>query len=360
MRSSLGVVASCALTLAACTGHETTPERIASHRQPIINGTASPKEQDAVVQLAVTVQGKNYASCSGTMIARNLVLTARHCVGDLNDDITMTDYPANVLHVYVGATAPRDVERNASPAATGKRLFVPRTKNLIPDVALILLDAEVEAPIASIRLDGGAKENEALTIVGYGIDETNEKPAMRMQRTGVSVIALGPTTTNHHELFEGEFAFGEAACSGDSGGPALSAKSKAIVGVASRVSNGKERTEQDPSAFCIGSATEDVYTALEPVKDLVETAFAAAGAKPVLEGKEPPPPPPSTEEEEGEEEATTAPAPSRRVIVTESTGCASVTTRTRPPSGLGLLAALALAAIARMRRRARRRARQMP
>jgi uncharacterized protein (TIGR03382 family) len=327
-------------------------ERTGSHEQPIVNGAVSSADQDFVVQLGLDRGGIVHPSCSGTMVAKSLVLTARHCVGQLHGDATVEDFAPSEIHVYSGADAPQRLHAGGRADARGKLLFTAPTKHLVPDVALVLLDKALDIPIAAIRLEGGAKKNELLDIIGFGINEKNEHPELRMQRKSVRVLDIGPGFTLHHELFDGEFVLGEAACSGDSGGPAVSSTTKAVVGVASRVSNGEERTEEDPSAFCLGASAEDVYSALEPVKDVILEAFATAGAKPILEEAEEPPPPdagaaaPSPQAEE-----PIAPAP---VITrtTTTTGC-SAAPSTSGPTGAAMLAALlGLAALVGRTRRA--------
>lgn len=354
MRSLSIAAAISAFVVAACAVQGTAAEHTSSRAQPIINGAASSSDQDFVIQIGLAYAGKIYPTCSGTMVAKNLVLTARHCVGELQDDVTVVDWPATDLHVFVGANAPARIEKGERSDAHGTRLFTAATKDLVPDVALILLDRPVDAPIAAIRLDGGAKKNEILDIVGFGITETNDHPEVRMQRKGVRVLDIGPGRTVYHQIYDGEFVFGEAACSGDSGGPALSATTHAVVGVASRVSNGEERTEQNPSGFCVGTTTEDVYSALAPVKDVVTRAFAAAGAKPILEGTSAPAP---AKDAGAPAPATTAdeappPAPAvSRTTTTTTSGCTAAPSRTA--SGWTPLAAAIAIALSLRARRAR-------
>ncbi len=245
----------------------------------IINGTPSDASQDSVVLIAFPA-----GACSGTLVAKNLVLTARHCVGDTNETTqVVTNASPSSIKIFTGRDAPAKRDAGKS-AGTAQRLFTVGTK-MIPDVALVLLDRDVDAPISPIRLRGGAKKREPLTIVGFGLTEKNEAAPERLQRTGKSVVNVFPDATAiGFELHKGEFTFTEAACSGDSGGPALSATSKAVVGVASRVGNGTAVSKDDPSAFCRGESTTNIYTSLEAVPELVEQAFAAAKAQATLEG----------------------------------------------------------------------------
>jgi hypothetical protein len=358
-------IAAIALSLVACAARTDADEKTASASHAIINGAISTPDQNFVVQLGMSTNGQYFGACSAIMVAKNLVLTARHCVGQFKDDTTweMVDFAPEGLEVYYGADAPKrsDFDNKQPGDAKGVKLFVAATQNMMPDIALVLLDRPLEnAQIARIRLDGGAKKGELLNIVGYGIDETSTAPLVRMQRKGVPVIDVGPITTTQHELFEGEFYFGEAACSGDSGGPALSATSGAVVGVASRVGNGLVPTDDNPAGFCVGAATEDVYTSLAPVKEVVLRAFQAAGAKPLLENDPDPVPeapaqPPSSapsasdDDDAAEDEPKPAKRTAKPATTATSGGCAM--TSERSSFGDGCAFALLGVALACVRRR---------
>jgi hypothetical protein len=297
------------LAIAACAPPE--HERLGGIAQPIIAGTASPAEQDHVVQLARRENGAMVPLCTGTLIAKNLVITARHCTGDITavgSVELIADYPAAEIKVYVGRDAgPQTVDRE--PAAEGKQLLHGGDNVLTPDVALLVLDRALEAPIAPIRLASGAAPGEALDIVGYGLTEADRYPRAR-QRRPAQVAAVGPATTTHFDVLAGEFQTGEAACVGDSGGPALSASTGAVIGIASRVTNGQGPSETEPSRFCIGATTEAVYSDLPSARSMIDRAFAAAGATPWLEGQPPPGPGPvPPNDDEGCTAAGRAPAP---------------------------------------------------
>ncbi len=235
------------------------------------------------MQLGLETDGSIAADCSSSLVAENLILTARHCVGDVDaaKERVLNTYDPDRLVVYAGSDGPQQLAAQSTPAARGKQILVPDGDSLFPDIAFIVLDRAVDAPIAHLRLNGVPKKSEKVNVVGFGMNEESANVSVRMQRQAVKITALAPAVTSFHELHAGEFAFGEAACFGDSGGPALSATTNAIVGVASRVNSGVAGTADQPNRICVGA--EGVYTGLRPFKALVDQAFAAAGATPLVE-----------------------------------------------------------------------------
>ncbi len=264
---------------------------------PIINGTNSTADQDEVVLLAMQVSG-GIGNCTGTFVAPNLILTARHCVSDTDEGAVCTadgkalqggaiysDHKASSIYVFTGVNAIKTMQ-SGNAAAVGKKIIVDDDAKVLcnNDLAFLVLDRSVAgAKIAPLRLKNGAREGEELTAVGWGLTESGKMPSRRMQRTGVKVIAPGPIEDSSSKVGVGdsEFIVGESICSGDSGGPALSAKG-AVVGVVSRGGN-STGNPNNPGSSCTGDAI-NFYTQLVTQGALVQRAFDAAGATPLDEG----------------------------------------------------------------------------
>ncbi len=284
--------------LAACAvaSNDATPEPTSTTTTPIINGTDSPNgPQDAVVLLVIT--DGSFGACSGTLVAPNLVLTALHCVSRTADKAFGCDADGNLfgggtqvgadhdpstIGVYVGNKRPPFGIEPVTPAAKGAKIFHPTTKTLCnSDIALIMLDTAIDAPIAPMRLDAPPVVNESFTAVGWGVTVTDPFPDTRQQRANVRIKRVGRYESAIEAVPVNEFLIGEAICSGDSGGPAMASQTGAILGVVSRGGNGTS-DPNDPAAGCMGGT--NFYTRVDGFRDLILGAFEEAGAEPWLEG----------------------------------------------------------------------------
>jgi hypothetical protein len=260
---------------------------------PIIGGTQSDASQNAVVLVFhSSATSSNVEVCSGTLLAPRLVLTARHCVATTdaeaacNADGTATtggvvhaDFDPKDMYVFAGVERPATTPI-ADVSQRGAAIIDDGATTLCNhDMALLLLETPVpNAMIAPVRLDTRPAPDEPVTLVGWGImDATAKVPAVRQQRTGQTILAVGPS--NELGLGSSELEIGEGACEGDSGGPALAAVSGAVIASLSRGGNG---TVKPGTAACIQG--QNVYTMASGFKDLVLSAYARAGQTPWLEG----------------------------------------------------------------------------
>lgn len=272
-----------ALACPACASPPPLPDEAVPVEEAIVGGTASPKSEDAVVELRLGDEGL----CSGTLVAPNLVLTARHCVSETDEGVVcapdgharsggriLADRDPAELVVYVGARSKVLVAR-----ARGADIVHDGATNLCDhDVAFVVLDRSIEhVPIATLRLSESTHVGERVTAVGWGLTRRGLLPKSRMHRRDVAILDVGPSQTTAPS----QFVVGEAICSGDSGGPALSARG-AVVGVVSYGGNGRYEPER-PALGCVGARARNVYTRVAAFPELVRRAFAEAGAMPRVE-----------------------------------------------------------------------------
>jgi hypothetical protein len=213
-----------------------TPGQPGSSSQAISGGVADVSHDS--VFLLVSHHDDRTSTCTATLLAPNLLLTARHCVSaGSHDDVLCGEaglgepYPAETFFT-TNDPQPRD----GSPffRAIDIRVPVESGDTCGFDIALVLLGDNVPGAIAEPavpRIDREVQPGEVYTAVGYGVDESGQSTGTRMERSGLSVdcqpgsCGAGVESTE----FRGE----DGICSGDSGGPALDSSGK-VVGVVSR------------------------------------------------------------------------------------------------------------------------------
>ena len=275
-------------------------DRVGRTIQPIIEGVPSGAEHDAVVVLAVFRDGARRGLCSATRVAPNLLLTARHCVSETDDQASCYtdgsavagaglhgDFDPRELAVFVGEDGVASSVSDAALAtAYGVKLIVDETAETIcnRDLAFVLLDRPLTGRLAPMRV-GAPRPDEALTVVGWGITESGSLPTTRMERADVPLVGTGPMVYPDDKRFgfgDAEFMTGESVCLGDSGGPAMT-RSGVVVGIASRAGNGEARDPGNLAATCTGTTAHAIYTHLANAAPLVVRAFAEAGYVPLLE-----------------------------------------------------------------------------
>ena len=224
-------------TLAALACSATADERAGSSAQAIANGTADVSHQN--VFLLVRESQDSSALCTATLIAPNLLLTARHCVspstGDehvlCGDSVLGDPYPASAF-IATNDAQPR--QGSAVFHAVDVRIPGLGEDTCGYDVALIILKENVPSDVSTPavpRIDREVMPGELYTAVGYGLNESGNPTHGRMQLGGLSIECEPGSCGDGVESTE--FRGETGICSGDSGGPALDAEGK-VVGVVSR------------------------------------------------------------------------------------------------------------------------------
>jgi len=229
------------VVLAGCSEGAAPPAYV-SQRVPLVGG-----EPDTATRGVVGLVVGEASGCTGSLIAPNLVLTARHCVASISSaDGTVQcgvtnfgqNFPASDFVV-----TPDDNIRNGVPVTSQysvERVVTPTGSNVCGnDVSLLILSSsipETQAKLLVPRVDAAVAARERFDAVGYGITNPNDAQGatfgerlrvddLNVLCVGTACMTLGGTRT--------EWGAVTPVCSGDSGGPALDAEGR-VIGVASR------------------------------------------------------------------------------------------------------------------------------
>jgi MYXO-CTERM domain-containing protein len=274
--------------LFACSG---TPE-VDSLRSAIVNGELSDDTDASVVEIyAGTGNARDH--CSASLIAPNVIVTALHCVAEFDTLATFTCNSSGALTTPPPAGAigaPKDPESitvhlgvtpNTEPDAVALRVFGSGTNQICRnDFAIVVLDRDLDAPLAPIRLDRHTRRGELVRAVGYGSTGMSGL-IQRHVRHAMTVTAVGEERDFEQEgvASPNTLVVTEGPCQGDSGGPAISEETGAVIGVYS-ISAGRA---------CTSPNIRNVFTNVAPFHSVIQEAMEYAGYDPILEPPEPEP-----------------------------------------------------------------------
>ena len=203
-------------------------------RAPAMVGGAPPAA-DGAGRSVVMILGSFGTACTATAVARNLLLTAAHCVQPGADYKLVDRQPGQSLSEVPLLKDVARIERD--PQFDLKRLFAHLAT---ADVALIKLVDPLPARIPPVPIGGDTETvavGDTLVVAGYGVTVRGDGRSGGVVRAA-SLVVTGQPGSLQIRLFDpatkGQSA-GLGACAGNSGAPAFRDHNGtlAIVGVVS-------------------------------------------------------------------------------------------------------------------------------
>jgi len=212
---------------------------------------------------AVGITNEKGGVCSGTLIAPNLVLTARHCVVPPSEDssVTCSDvFGDNVAPAALRVTTDPNLYR-AKIAYAAREIIVPQNKAFCGnDIALLILttsvpnrDAAPAIPVVQFKLTD-RRLSGTITALGYGITTPSASDSgQRRVRQNIPLLCIPGSKirdcTGDLAKFSddpAEFVTGGYVCSGDSGSGAFDQESFGkgtpfVLGALSRGPDSKDK-----------------------------------------------------------------------------------------------------------------------
>jgi hypothetical protein len=231
-------ISGAAVTAAGCQEADILPAPVAAQSAPIVNGMEDDGDP-AVVMIQWSI-GNFIYTCTGTLVAPRVVLTARHCVRD-EETAGTPPYPPGIHKVSFHSGGATD--SHVFVATTGYDTLPGPQNDWGNDVALIYLAEDAPANIKPIPIStytGAIHVSQALRVVGFGETNANAND-QDLRRVGTTSISFLDEQTMHHILSP------SGTCEGDSGGPQL-VKLGDVEAVAAVTSNGEVTCQGDHGA----------------------------------------------------------------------------------------------------------------
>ncbi|TNF37402.1 MAG: trypsin-like serine protease, partial [Deltaproteobacteria bacterium] len=246
--TSIAIALTALLATTGC-GHDDSPGGHVVTSQHAISGGYVSSQDTAVVGI-VSFSG-GLGICSGSLIMPNLVLTARHCVAPVRNEVNggvdcdLTYFGSNYSPGQLYVTTTTTLQQGGQYYHAAREIITPTSTAFCGnDVAMVVLDEPIygdEATPLVPRVDSAIVVNapfsapgEEYYAVGYGVtaDDKDDSGARR-RRDDLNATCVESQCPTYFGMTDTEWLGDTGICSGDSGGPAIDLQDR-VIGVVSR------------------------------------------------------------------------------------------------------------------------------
>jgi hypothetical protein len=246
----LAVSGGCA-SLAPRSSEAVPTDKEGGDRPVLTNPFEGVAQRDAVVR----VVAKDKVSCTGTLFAEDLVLTAHHCVSarDAKGRVQNRDVAPEDIQVELGGDDFPWGDVKVRAVVAPQCGFVSGEG----DIAILVLDRHlIGMPTSSARIDAAPQPKDGVWVFGFGRCALSERGIHRAPRDEAEITTVAP----------GQFEAIAAICPGDSGGPVYNSKMEIVGVVSASVMDGDEQTKG-----------RSVFTRVDVWSQLFATAHEISG-----------------------------------------------------------------------------------
>jgi trypsin len=207
----------------------------------VIGGTAAPAGSWDFAAYVVEHDSGGYGTCTGSVIAPNVVLTAAHCV---LDDKTNKVLDPSAFTITTGSLDLSDHDARQVSAVTQVSVGPGfNLRSLRPDEAILVLATPTTAPsipLATPADVGLYSPGASVVLAGWGLERAKDRDtpsALQATKTSLQsdkacLESAGGAFINYLPGWMLCTAGGGIACKGDSGGPILEAATPSPVSLA--------------------------------------------------------------------------------------------------------------------------------
>jgi secreted trypsin-like serine protease len=260
----------------------------------IVNGRGATVEEFPSLAYIEAHQGKTGFSCTGTVVAPRVILTAAHCIEDLERGGFT---PAQQYAVATGTTTPSKALRENVFRVAETHVYPGFDPGgLHGDAGVLILDRPTAAPPIAMAGSGDVALYEGgapVQLAGWGVTGANAKNAPESLRA-TSMVVQKPAlckqkTRNDRPNYSAALQMctldtptkKSGGCFGDSGGPAIGVRADGVPVELGVISTG--------GAFC-STKLPNVLTRVDVISGWVSEWIAATesgGPRPIVDPKTP-------------------------------------------------------------------------